>query len=142
MKVTEGKMEKAHKEKIEEYLREFGKQFKEQEQRIQRLEAENKKLKNFVKQKEKAREDAVDVANEMILKNYKLEAQIADFRQNELKYILDEIERGCFKTQKEVLFEVIRTCDEVFGEAFSEKGSLRVALQNQKSGEKQREGEA
>ena len=46
--------------------------------------------------------------------DFDVEYNLFEFRENDLKIILDEIERGCYKTQSDVLMEVIRVVDEKF----------------------------
>ena len=45
--------------------------------------------------------------------------KLNEFRQDDLEVILDEIERGVYKTQHDILFEVIRLFDEKFEVVFS-----------------------
>jgi hypothetical protein len=53
--------------------------------------------------------------------------QLQDFRQEDLKVLLDEIERGCYKTQKDVFMEVIRLFDEkkLLGDGSSQESSKK-----------------
>jgi hypothetical protein len=41
--------------------------------------------------------------------------ELMDFRWNDLKYILEEVEHGRYRTQEEVLFEVMKDFDKKMG---------------------------
>lgn len=74
-------------------------------QTIQKLEGKIQKLKN-------ERDKWKHWWNEEAVKIEMAQQTLNEFREEDLKTLLDEIERGCYKTQTEVLNEVIRLFDD------------------------------
>ena len=78
---------------------------------IKRKEEEIVKLKELFKKKEKAREEAVDVANEIILKNTKLEEKLEQIQEH-TKKMARRLRQALEWNENEQPFEV-RDPDEV-----------------------------
>jgi hypothetical protein len=66
-----------------------------------------KYIKALEKQRDEWRKKAEEQRN--IVK------ELVDFRWNNLKYILEEVEHGRYRTQEEVLFEVMKDFDKKMG---------------------------